>query len=44
MNIEHNDLCWFRPLHGGKSSTSDGLILKETCFTKGGQSARLVRV
>jgi hypothetical protein len=44
VNDEDTDLSWFRPLHEGNSPMSIGLILKETCVTKGEQSARLVHV
>jgi hypothetical protein len=39
MNNEHKSLSWFRPVVGGNSPTSNGLILMETSVTKGEQSA-----
>jgi hypothetical protein len=36
MNYKaHNDLSWFRPLHGGHGATSSGLILKINMCYKG---------
>jgi hypothetical protein len=44
MNKEHKGLSLFRPLLGGNSSRSSGLILMEIGVTKGEPSARLVCV
>jgi hypothetical protein len=44
MTIEHKSLSWFRPLRGGNSRTSSGLILNKTGVTRGEQTARKVLV
>jgi hypothetical protein len=45
MNYKaHNDLSWFRPLLGGNSLTSSGLILRMNKCYKGVSRAREVHV
>jgi hypothetical protein len=41
-NNEHKCLSWFKPLLGGNSPTSSGLILMETSVIEGEHSAQLV--
>jgi hypothetical protein len=44
VNNEHKSLSWFRPLLGGNSPMSNGLILMKTSVIKGEQSARVVHM
>jgi hypothetical protein len=43
-NNEHKSLSWFRPLLGGNSHTSSGLILMKMSVIKGEQSAQVVHM